>query len=89
MVVLEGKQYSCGDVGGEAIQPWWCWRGSNTAVVVLEGKQYSCDGGEGKAIRPWWCWRGSNTVVMVVKGRQYSRGGVGKGNTAVVVLEGK
>ena len=55
MVVLEGKQYSCGGVGGEAIQPWWCWRGSNTAVVVLEGKQYSCDGGEGKAIRPWWC----------------------------------
>ena len=71
MVVLEGRQYSRSrsGVGGEAIQPCCCWRGSNTAVVVLEGKQYSCNGGEGKATQLWWCWRGSNTVVMVVKGR--------------------
>ena len=75
MMVLEGKQYSCGGVGEKVIQPWWCWMGTNTAVVVLEGKQYSRGGGvvveasRGgvgvEAIQLWWCWRGSNTIVMV------------------------
>ena len=51
MVVLEEKQCSCDGGAGKAIQPWWCWRGGNTAVVVLEEKQCSCDGGAGKAIQ--------------------------------------
>ena len=70
MVMLEGKQYSCDGCEGKAIQPWWCWRGSNTGVMVLEGKQCSCDGGAGKVIQPWWCWRGTNTVMMVVQGSE-------------------
>ena len=37
VMLVKGRQYSRGGVGGEAIQLWWCWRGSNTAVVVLEG----------------------------------------------------
>ena len=68
--MVEKRQYSCGQVGGEAMQMQW-WKG-NTAVVVLKRKQYRCDGGEGKAIHLWWGWRRINTVVMVVQGRQYS-----------------
>ena len=44
MMVLKGKQYSCGGVGEKVIQPWWYWMGTNTAVVVLERKQYSRGG---------------------------------------------
>ena len=51
MVVLEGKQYSCDGCEGKEIQPWWCWRGSNTAVVVLEGKQNSFGGVGGEAMQ--------------------------------------
>ena len=58
MVVLEEKQYSCDGGEGKAIQPCWCWRRSNTAVVVLEEKQYSCHGGERKG----------NTAVVVLEG---------------------
>ena len=48
---MEGKQYSCGGVGGEAIPLWWCWRGSNTVVMVGQGRQYSCGGVGGEAIQ--------------------------------------
>ena len=51
MVVLKGKQYSCGGCEGKAIQPWWCWRGSNTGVMALEGKQYSRGGVGGEAMQ--------------------------------------
>ena len=44
MMVGQGRQYSRGGVGGEAIQPWWCWRRSNAVVMVGQGRQYSCGG---------------------------------------------
>ena len=60
-MVLEGKQYSCnggegkaiqpGGVGGELIQLWWCWRGSNAVVMVVKGRQYSRGGVGGEAIQ--------------------------------------
>ena len=39
MLVLEEKQYKCDSGAGNAIQLWWCWRGSNTVVVVVKGRQ--------------------------------------------------
>ena len=51
MMVLEVKQYSRDGGAGKAIQPWWCWRGSNTVVMVVQGRQYSCGGVGGEAIQ--------------------------------------
>ena len=62
MMVLEGKQYSCNGGEGKAIQPggvgggdliqlWWCWRGSNAVVMVVKGRQYSRGGVGGEAIQ--------------------------------------
>ena len=59
-MVLEGKQYSRVAVGGEAIQLWWCWRGSNTVVMVVKGRQHSCGGVGGEAIR---CDGGEGKVI--------------------------
>ena len=38
MVVLEGKQCSCDGGAGKVIQPWWCWRGTNTVMMVVQGR---------------------------------------------------
>ena len=51
MVVLEGKQYSCDSGEGKAMQPWLCWRRSNTVVMVVKGRQYSCGGVGGEVIQ--------------------------------------
>ena len=51
VMVVKGRQYSRGGVGGEVIQPWWCWRGSNTVVMVVKGRQYGRGGVGGEAIQ--------------------------------------
>ena len=51
MMVLEVKQYSRDGGAGKAIQPWWCWRGSNTVVTVVKGRQYSRAGVGGEPIQ--------------------------------------
>ena len=51
-MVVKGRQYSCGGVGGEAIQLFMVVkeRQYSRGGVGGQGKQYSCDGGEGKVI---------------------------------------
>jgi len=61
VVVVKGRQYICGGVGGEVTQlQWWyregntagwCWKRSNTSVMVVKGRQYSCGGVRGEIIQ--------------------------------------